>query len=173
MQLFFIQSYVNKLNKLCNFIYFIVLNRYPNYKFIYDEENSKTASLNERYSPASAQGIILDIHFLSQCDYLVCTFSSQVCRLAYEYMQARFPDGSWRFRSLDDVYYFGGGNGHQVVALYDHIPKSDTEEIEMKAGDIIGLAGNHWNGFSKGKNMRTQKIGLFPSYKVKNVLQVY
>ena len=77
--------------------------KYPHYKFIFDEENAKTASVNQRYSPESAQGVISDIYFLSQCEYLVCTFSSQVCRLAYELMQLRFPDASWRFRSLDDV----------------------------------------------------------------------
>ena len=129
--------------------------------------------MKERYTPASAQGVILDIYFLSQCEFLVCTFSSQVCRLAYELMQTRFPDASWRFRSLDDVYYYGGQNGHVMVALFDHIPAKNSEEIELKKGDHIGLAGNHWNGFSKGKNFRTNRIGLFPSYKVKDILQIY
>jgi glycoprotein 6-alpha-L-fucosyltransferase len=129
--------------------------------------------LNERYTPASAEGVILDIYYLSQCEYLVCTFSSQVCRLAYEYMQVRFPDASWRFRSLDDVYYFGGGNGHEVVAIRDHEPRRGTSEIELKKGDVIGLAGNHWNGFSKGNNKRTNKIGLFPSFKVRDIIQLY
>ncbi len=87
-------------------------------------------------------------------------------------MQVRFPDASWRFRSLDDVYYFGGGNGHRVVAIRDHDPFSSFE-IELKKGDIIGLAGNHWNGFSKGTNTRTNKVGLFPSYKVKDIVVSY
>lgn len=147
--------------------------KYPDYQFIFDEENAKTASLSERYSPASAQGVILDIHFLSECDFLVCTFSSQVCRLAYEYMQTRFPDASWRFRSLDDVYYYGGQNGHNVLAVFDHIPRRGSGEIELKKGDFVGIAGNHWNGFSKGKNQRTGKTGLFPSYKVIDHIQVY
>ena len=147
--------------------------KYTNYKFIFDEKNAKSASVNQRYSPDSAQGVILDIYYLSQCEYLVCTFSSQVCRMAYELMQKRFADASWRFRSLDDVYYFGGQNGHNVVALYDHIPDKSNNEIELKSGDIIGLAGNHWNGLSKGRNQRTNEEGLFPSYKVKDVVQVY
>lgn len=74
--------------------------KYPNYKFMFDEGNAKSAALNSRYTPDSAQGVILDIYFLSQTDFLVCTFSSQVCRLAYELMQVRYPDASWRFRSL-------------------------------------------------------------------------
>ena len=77
------------------------------------------------------------------------------------------------FFFLDDVYYYGGQNGHSVVATMDHKAGRGRGEIEMKKGDLIGLAGNHWNGFSKGRNQRTNKIGLFPSYKVKDVIQVY
>ena len=61
--------------------------------------------------------------------------------------------------SLDDVYYFGGGHGLHQVATAPHTPRSD-DEIELKVGDIIGLAGNHWNGMSKGTNMRTNRVSL-------------
>ncbi len=145
--------------------------RYPKFNFIFDESNAKSASVNQRYTPESAQGVIMDTYFLSECDYLVCTFSSQVCRLAYELMQTRFPDASWRFKSLDDVYYYGGQNGHFVVAIADHEARKEFGEIDMKVGDKIGLAGNHWNGYSKGRNMRTNQEGLFPSYKVKNFIE--
>jgi glycoprotein 6-alpha-L-fucosyltransferase len=30
-----------------------------------------------------------------------------------------------------------------------------------------GIAGNHWNGWSKGTNRRTGQNGLFPSYLVR------
>lgn len=146
---------------------------YKSYNFIYDETNARTAQLDKRYSPDSAQGVILDIYFLSQCDYLVCTFSSQVCRMAYELMQARYPDASWRFKSLDDVYYFGGQNPHNVMAIFDHEPNKNRNELEMKAGDLIGLAGNHWNGYCKGRNRRTNTEGFFPTYKTVDVIQYY
>ena len=74
---------------------------------------------------------------------------------------------------LSKVYYFGGQNGHVVEALYDHLPDRNNGEITLKKGDLIGLAGNHWNGMSKGRNQRTSEEGLFPSYKVKDVIQVY
>lgn len=54
------------------------LSRYPDYVFLSESHFSQTASLSSRYSDASLLGVILDIHFLSMCDYLVCTFSSQV-----------------------------------------------------------------------------------------------
>lgn len=51
---------------------------YPKYEIIGDPSVAETASVSRRYSDASLQGIILDIYMLSMCDYLVCTFSSQV-----------------------------------------------------------------------------------------------
>ena len=99
----------------------------------------------------------MDIYFLSRCDYLVCTFSSNLCRLAYELMQKHYADASWRFNSLDDVYYTHGQTKHLVQSLYDHESKGD--EIELKKGDLIHLAGNHWNGYSKGVNQRTMMLG--------------
>ncbi|VDP23320.1 unnamed protein product [Soboliphyme baturini] len=52
--------------------------QYPYYEFIGDSEIAKSAAVHKRYSEESLQGIITDVHFLARCDYLVCTFSSQV-----------------------------------------------------------------------------------------------
>lgn len=140
-------------------------NKYPHYEIIGDPDVARMAAVSTRYTDSSRNGIILDIHLLSLCDYLVCTFSSQVCRVAYEIMQAMYPDASTRFRSLDDIYYYGGQNAHNRVAVMPHEPRNH-DEIHMKVGDLVGVAGNHWNGFSKGKNARTNQVGLFPSFKV-------
>ena len=37
-------------------------------------------------------------------------------------------------------------------------------------GDLVGIAGNHWDGFSKGRNRRLDRTGLFPSYKVQDAV---
>ncbi|KAK7505522.1 hypothetical protein BaRGS_00003267 [Batillaria attramentaria] len=141
--------------------------KYPGYMFISDNGISKSASLGSRYSDSSLRGIILDIHFLSQSDFLVCTFSSQVCRVAYELMQTIHGDASTYFRSLDDVFYFGGQNAHNMRAVEKHSsPNHDVLSFEV--GDLLGIAGNHWDGFSKGTLRRTGKTGLYPSYKVVN-----
>lgn len=42
----------------------------------------------------------------------------------------------------------------------------------MRKDDIIGIAGNHWNGYSKGVNKRTRQNGLFPSYKAEDVVEL-
>lgn len=144
--------------------------KYPNYEIIGDPSISKTASVSTRYSDSSLFGIIYDIHMLSMSDYLVCTFSSQVCRVAYEIMQNYHVDASTRFKSLDDIYYYGGQNAHNVEAVLPHNPKRNGE-MTVAVGDLIGVAGNHWNGFSKGRNLRTNQIAFYPSFKVKDKIQ--
>ena len=66
--------------QLVGFIYIfsLALLRFPEYNFISDNNISKSAGLTSRYSEESLHGIILDIHFLANADFLVCTFSSQV-----------------------------------------------------------------------------------------------
>jgi hypothetical protein len=61
---------------ISHFVYYFL--RYPKYKFFGDADIAKTAAVATRYSDNSLFGIIIDIHFLSISDYLVCTFSSQV-----------------------------------------------------------------------------------------------
>ncbi|XP_071797508.1 alpha-(1,6)-fucosyltransferase-like [Asterias amurensis] len=146
---------------------------YPQYLFISDNAISKSAGLSSRYTKNALLGVITDIHFLSLSDFLVCTFSSQVCRVAYEIMQTYHPDASAFFHSLDDVYYFGGQNEHRQTALYEHKPQG-KDEIALSPGDIIGVAGNHWDGYSKGKNhqLRVKNTGLYPSYKVQEFIDI-
>lgn len=139
--------------------------KYPEYDIIGDADVARMAAVSTRYTDSALNGIILDIHMLSLSDHLVCTFSSQVCRLAYEIMQTMHPDATTRFQSLDDIYYYGGQNAHNQEVVIAHTPLN-LDELHLKVGDIIGVAGNHWDGFSKGKNLRTNRIGLFPSFKV-------
>lgn len=86
-------------------------------------------------------------------------------------MQNSYPDASDRFKSLDDIYYYGGQNSHNREAVLAHHPK-DHEQIHLNVGDLVGVAGNHWNGFSKGKNVRTNQLGLFPSFKVNDKIEI-
>lgn len=53
--------------------------RYPSYEFFSDSGISSLASkIDTRYSMDSLFGLIFDVTMLSECDYIVCTFSSQV-----------------------------------------------------------------------------------------------
>ncbi|XP_017138193.1 alpha-(1,6)-fucosyltransferase [Drosophila miranda] len=139
--------------------------KYPHYQIIGDPEVARMASVSTRYTDTALNGIILDIHLLSMSDHLVCTFSSQVCRVAYEIMQTMYPDASHRFKSLDDIYYYGGQNAHNRRVVIAHSPRTH-EDLQLRVDDLVSVAGNHWDGNSKGKNTRTNQGGLFPSFKV-------
>lgn len=96
-----------------------------------------------------------------------------MCRLAYELLQNFHVDGSQNYFSLDDVYYFGGQQAHDVVAIEEHKPASNSRhsEIPFEVGDHLGIAGNEKNGFSVGIHRRTQIRGQYPSYKVEEFVQ--
>ena len=83
----------------------------------------------------------------------------------------RYVDGSWRYKSLDDIWYYGGQDEHQQEAIMAHNAK-DREEIDLNVGDVIGVAGNHWNGYNKGRNHANNRIGLYPEYKTKEKLKI-
>uniref|UniRef100_A0A0K0CSW3 GT23 domain-containing protein n=1 Tax=Angiostrongylus cantonensis TaxID=6313 RepID=A0A0K0CSW3_ANGCA len=148
-------------------VFLDIKRKFPHYEVYGDEETAKTAQLASRYTDSSLYGVIRDVRLLSLCNYIVCTFSSQVCRMGFELMQVQQGDAGDRFHSLDDVYYFGGQHAHEVVAVENHDPEK-VGEIELRIGDVVGIAGNHWNGFSKGHNRRTGDSGFYPSYKVSN-----
>lgn len=92
--------------------------------------------------------------------------------MAYELMQTMHPDASRYFHSLDDVYYYGGQNAHVQVALVEHQPRPGTDELTLVPGDRVTIAGNHWDGFSKGRSERTGRVGIYPSYKVREHVTV-
>ena len=86
-------------------------------------------------------------------------------------MQYLKPDASDNFKSLDDIWYFGGQDEHQQSAVMDHKANS-REEIELNVGDVLGVAGNHWNGFNKGRNHRAGRVGLYPQYKTREKVKI-
>ena len=57
------------------------------------------------------------------------------------------------------------------VAVMDHAPRS-KDEIVLKKGDVVGVAGNHWNGVNKGKNKRTKRVGLYPEFKTREKIKI-
>lgn len=67
-------------------------------------------------------------------------FNMKVCRLAYEIMNSKHTDASQNFRSLDDIYYFGGQQEHRVEAIWPHNATNENE-LNLNIGDIIAIAG--------------------------------
>ena len=86
-------------------------------------------------------------------------------------MNSKHTDAANRFRSLDDIYYFGGQSEHKVRVIWPHKAVS-RGQLDLEVGDLIGIAGNHWDGQAKGKHLRTQKTGVFPAYKVEDDMDI-
>lgn len=87
-------------------------------------------------------------------DLFNIVFIALSSQFSFQIMQTFYPDAYNRFKSLDDIYYYGGQNAHNVISVLPHSPASHNQ-IQVKTGDLIGIAGNHWDGYSKGKNLRT------------------
>ncbi|KAK4886686.1 hypothetical protein RN001_002957 [Aquatica leii] len=139
--------------------------KYPNYEIFYNQNLPKIPNSNFRHTNDKILDVILDIHILSHSSFLVCTFSSNICRLAYEFMQNDYVDASSKFSSLDDVYYYSQQEYNKRKVILNHKAES-PHEIDLLQGDIIHIAGNHWDGYSLGTNLRTNEKGLYPSFKV-------
>ena len=106
-----------------------------------------------------------------------------MCRLAYELMQKHHTDASRLVYSLDDVYYYGGQQEHNVRSFHHTTKLAGQEGREegrerrtgrgrahiyqshkISKGDLIKIAGNHHNGFSLGSKIGSKYQALFPSY---------
>lgn len=149
--------------------------KYPSYEFIYDKSHSMSAHSN-RYNATSLYDVLADIHLLSKCDYIVCTLSSNICRLIYEYGLLDFDkngDFTHNLVSLDNIYYFWGQQRREQVAIHDHQPDLENGEIELKIDDVLEVklpylfVRNRLDGFIEGTNRRTGKVGFYPLFKVK------
>ncbi|KAK7482716.1 hypothetical protein BaRGS_00026014, partial [Batillaria attramentaria] len=106
-----------------------------------------------RYTNASMLAVVLDIHLLSLTDFLVCTFSSNLCRAAYELMQTYHVDASDKARSLDVRFYFHG----QTVKAIESYTSNNKSEVQFEAGDLLRVQGL----LNRARNLRTNSYGYY------------
>lgn len=67
--------------------------------------------------------------------------------------------------------YVSGLNQEMVLIQRQYLSKVvlySTLFYHLQTGDEIAYAGNHWDGFSMGWNLRTDQKALFPTYKTVN-----
>eukprot|EP00057_Strongylocentrotus_purpuratus_P015348 XP_011669822.1 PREDICTED: alpha-(1,6)-fucosyltransferase-like [Strongylocentrotus purpuratus] len=84
--------------------------KYPGYVFVSDNNISQSASVSLRQSEESLMGMIIDLHLLARSDFVVCTLSSNICRLVYEMLQHSHFDASKKLISVDRQYFWSGEN---------------------------------------------------------------
>ncbi|XP_075747960.1 alpha-(1,6)-fucosyltransferase [Rhipicephalus microplus] len=150
--------------------------RFLNYSFIGDEAASGAARNHRtRYSLQSLLLLARDLVLLSECDLVVCTLSSGVCRVVYELMQARRTDASAHLVSLDVDYFYAFVQFPARRAIYSH-RSLHPKELWLREGDVVERLGDHsvigearrkkfLDGVSVGTLPGTVLTGLYPSYK--------
>jgi len=159
------------------------------YEFLANANGSNSAQLSERYTENSLRDTLVDIHMLTQCAHLVCTFSSTACRSVYELMLVqRVVDGTGRadsvgFHSLDFGYLYAWQRDRVVIAMEEHSPTAKAEDppiqMNMVEGDLLVMDWYYWEvtsehraGWSRGTNKRTGQKSWYPNYKVTELWKV-
>lgn len=127
---------------------------------------AKSSVLENRYSSQGQDAIIKDIFKLALSDFLVCTFSSNVCRLAYELRMALRPFVSHLYEviSLDMDYFFQYGNDIDYVTLREHSNFQLGDNIKVEKCFIGCKTPKHY-----GTNVNNNQSGPFTRSKVKRL----
>lgn len=147
------------------------INKYPDYDIVADQAASNVSGIT---------GVLGDLHILSRCDFLVCTFSSNVCRLAYEMRLARDEhDAGGKYVSLDSDYYVFRPTQVDLRATLAHGAKG-RDELDLLPGDVItenGKGRTHSDylksGFGHAFNTRTNRSGTYPLFKADRVVKLH
>nr|CAH8822558.1 unnamed protein product [Trichobilharzia regenti]CAH8822570.1 unnamed protein product [Trichobilharzia regenti] len=130
---------------------------YPHYIVYGSPNRSQSAAMNSRQSIFSMTNAFVDIIALSQTDILVCTLSSNVCRLAYELMQTRHEelgDATQLVRSLDYMHH---SEDYSMIKFDVIIPDVKTN---LHYNDEVYLYRNYWNGTGAIKRIEVNEKNL-------------
>ena len=140
-------------------------------RFKNDTYSFLTDSQSTRYSTGGFESLLFDIYFLSRADYLVCTFSSNICRLSYELSIPLADDKSKTVHSLDTPYYVLSDATFYKKAVLDR-----KTEPKLRRGDVVvrrvihGMKYDEYNqdGFYLGRTSQSEPLKKYPSYYFKN-----
>jgi glycoprotein 6-alpha-L-fucosyltransferase len=149
----------------------VVREQYPEYEVITNLDATVEAQeKSNRYTFDGIIGIVTDLYLLSKCDYVVCTFSSNVGRYVYEVMSTFRHDSFHRVRSLDARHHNFAEKNNYYVAVMKHVP-SHPSEVTLEKGDpFIVMPLFNAMGMLYGTNERTNQSGYIPAFKVEDVV---
>ncbi|EUB54679.1 Alpha-(1,6)-fucosyltransferase [Echinococcus granulosus] len=130
---------------------------YPNYTFIGDE--NRGTSIQLRNQKKGIESIVYDVFSLANCDHVVCTFSSNICRLVYELLLTDmrvYGDRTTHVQSIDNIYTMHG----QRKRYWKVIGRAVGSDA--KINDTVVVLKNFWNG-----SIATNDGRILPAYIVK------
>ncbi|KAK4887719.1 hypothetical protein RN001_003990 [Aquatica leii] len=145
--------------------------KYPHYEILYNKNLPEIPNVELAHMYDNVFDVILDLHIQVHSDLLVCTFSSNICRLIYALIQNNYVDASAKAISLDTVYWYYQQEHNKRRVILSHEAESSSE-IDLKAGDVVNITEYGLNGYSFGTNLRTKKEGWYPSFKVEMEIEI-
>ncbi|XP_060584764.1 alpha-(1,6)-fucosyltransferase-like isoform X2 [Ruditapes philippinarum] len=108
--------------------------KYPNYTYVYHEDVINITK-GVRYSTSSLKGVLLDVHTLVMCDFVICTMTSNVCRLVHELKESRDGTASERVLSLDVDYIFNQRFRGKLTE--SKVLHNDTAGLHLRGCSVI------------------------------------
>ncbi|XP_064462436.1 alpha-(1,6)-fucosyltransferase-like isoform X3 [Ornithodoros turicata] len=156
---------------------------FPKYTFIYDKASAEEAHNEKSRSSSSALfAIVRDVYLLAESDFLVCTFSSGFCRVAFELMQTLHSDATSRAVSVDIDYFYAYVPFPPSKALFHNWAHLDSE-LDFDRGQLIekpeSLSALHeavgkefCDGYQQGRILGSTKVGKYPTYKTAQTYRV-
>ncbi|BHF79253.1 Alpha-(1,6)-fucosyltransferase [Sparganum proliferum] len=99
-----------------------------------------------RTSAIGLFSIMLDLHLLVAADVLVCTASSNICRLAYELLSTKSQihgDAVFQMQSVDKMYECSFCQQRWWTAI------ADFKQEGVLLGDRVSIPSTRWGGFAQ------------------------
>nr|VZI08529.1 unnamed protein product [Spirometra erinaceieuropaei] len=117
----------------------------------------------------SVHAILADLHLLVSADFLVCTGSSNVCRLAYELLSAKSPiygDAAFQMQSVDQMYQCIHSQRRWWRAI------ADFREEGVKLADHVSISSTKWDGYVQTAwTLYRTREGALPAYLFEEIVQ--
>ncbi|KII63755.1 Alpha-(1,6)-fucosyltransferase [Thelohanellus kitauei] len=136
--------------------------RYPDYTFI----TSNVRYLRNRHDQKGTYSILSDIYNLANTDYLVCTFSSNVCRLAFQLMNGKRMDASENYHSLDHVFLYA----YQQTPSFSLRLNHTIGDLMLDKTSTVYLSDRQNGRYLTVKLKKSSEDIKVPAYKLKENL---
>ncbi|KAL7057050.1 hypothetical protein AAHC03_019329 [Spirometra sp. Aus1] len=141
--------------------------QYPRYELIGRQRSG--SRYEDSWSTAGVFAILVDMHLLVSADFLVCTGSSNVCRLAYELLSAKsliHGNAAFQMQSVDRMYQCI----HSQRRWWRAIADFRLDGIEL--GDLVSISSKMRDCFVQTTWMLyTTREEALPAYLFEEVVQ--
>ncbi|VDM04361.1 unnamed protein product [Schistocephalus solidus] len=141
--------------------------KYPRYDIIGQLRNGSI--IKRRSSAEGVFAITVDLYLLVAADFLVCTGSSNICRLAYELFSTKSQthgDAVFQMQSVDWMYECTYTRKRWWRAI------ADFKQEGVKLGDHVSILSTRWDGFVQtAPSLHGTRETVLPAYLFQEIVQ--